>query len=171
MSSTSEPAHLSNHHRNTLRQIFEHPVSHNVEWRNVVSLLEAVGSVAEHHDGKVAVTVGSQNAYLDPPGQKDIDIQTVVDLRRMLSAAGYGPASKDVLLWLTRSSARTSRIGRCPGPCGLAGGAPLPTPALRRSRVRSLSSPLMWPSGNRWRRLPGRRQFFALRPNRDVALV
>lgn len=106
MSSTSEPVHLSNHHRNTLRQIFEHPVSHNVEWRTVVSLLEAVGSVVEHHDGKVAVTVGSQTAYFDPPGQKDIDIQTVVDLRRMLSAAGYSPASKDVLLWLTRSRAR-----------------------------------------------------------------
>jgi hypothetical protein len=25
-----EPAHLSNHHRNTLCQIFQHPVSHNI---------------------------------------------------------------------------------------------------------------------------------------------
>jgi hypothetical protein len=48
MSSTPEPAHLSNHHRNTLRQIFQHPVSHNIEWQAVVSLLEAVGSVVEH---------------------------------------------------------------------------------------------------------------------------
>jgi hypothetical protein len=100
MSSTSEPDHLSNHHRNTLRQIFEHPVSHNVEWRAVVSLLDAVGSVVQHHDGKVAVTVGSQAAFFDPPADKDIDTQAVVDLRRMLSAAGYSPASKHVLLWL-----------------------------------------------------------------------
>ena len=91
MSSTSEPAHLSNHHRNTLRQLFQHPVSHNIEWRAVVSLLEAVGSVVEHHDGMVAVTVGSQTEFFDPPAQKDIDTQAVVDLRRMLSAAGYGP--------------------------------------------------------------------------------
>ena len=89
--SMSEPAHLSNHHRSTLRQLFEHPVSHNIEWRAVVSLLDAVGSVVEHHDGKVAVTIGSQAAFLDPPAHKDIDTQTVVDLRRMLSAAGYGP--------------------------------------------------------------------------------
>jgi hypothetical protein len=89
MSSTSEPAHLSNHHRNTLRQIFQHPVSHNIEWRAVVSLLEVVGSVVEHHDGKVAVTVGSETEFFDPPTQKDIDTQTVVDLRRMLNAAGY----------------------------------------------------------------------------------
>ena len=90
MSSMSEPAHLSNHHRNTLRQIFEHPVSHNVEWHAVTSLLEAIGSVTQHHNGKLAVTVGAQSAVFDPRAQKDVDEQTVIDLRHMLSAAGYG---------------------------------------------------------------------------------
>jgi hypothetical protein len=90
MSSTSEPAHLSNHHRNTLRQIFQHPVSHNIEWHAVVSLLEAIGSVEDHHDGSVAVTLGSATEYFDRPADKDIDAQTVVDLRRMLASAGYG---------------------------------------------------------------------------------
>ena len=90
MSSTSEPAHLSNHHRNTLRQIFQHPVSHNIEWHAVLSLLEAIGITVEQRAGKVAVTLGSETEYLDPPAGKDIDVQTVVDLRRMLSNAGYG---------------------------------------------------------------------------------
>jgi hypothetical protein len=40
-----------------LRQIFRHPVSHNIEWRAVLSLLEAVGTVTVRHDGKVAVTI------------------------------------------------------------------------------------------------------------------
>jgi hypothetical protein len=87
--STPEPEHLSSHHRTTLRQIFQHPVSHNIEWHAVVSLLEAVGSV-EQRGGKVAVTIGSQTEYLDPPAHKDIDAQAVVDLRRLLSTAGYG---------------------------------------------------------------------------------
>lgn len=91
MSSPVQQPHLSNHHRNTLRQIFQHPTSHNIEWNAVVSLLEAVGSVAERHDGKVAVTVGPDKEFLDPPLQKDIGSQMVVDLRRMLSDAGYGP--------------------------------------------------------------------------------
>ena len=91
MSSPAGPAHLSNHHRNTLRQLFAHPVGHNIEWHAVISLLEAVGSVTERHDGTVAVTVGSQTEFLDPPPHKDIDPQTVLDLRRMLSAAGYHP--------------------------------------------------------------------------------
>ena len=87
---TPEPEHLSNHHRSTLRQLFQHPVSHNIEWTAVVSLLEAVGSVTEQPHGKVAVVVGSQTEYFDPPAHKDIDTQAVVNLRRMLGGAGYG---------------------------------------------------------------------------------
>ena len=87
---TPEPEHLSNHHRNTLRQIFRHPVSHNIEWHAVLSLLEAVCSTVEQRGGKVAVTIGSQTEYFDPPAHKDIDAQAVLDLRRMLSLAGYG---------------------------------------------------------------------------------
>ncbi len=86
----SEPGHLSNHHRNTLRQVFQHPVSHNVEWHAVLSLLEAIGSVEERGDGRLLVTVGSETGFLDRPGhQKDMDTQAVLDLRRLLNSAGY----------------------------------------------------------------------------------
>lgn len=91
---STQPEHLSNHHRNTLRQLFQHPVSHNIEWRAVLSLLEAIGSVDENRDGKAAITLGSNTEFLDPPVHKDIDARTVVDLRRMLSSAGYGPQAK-----------------------------------------------------------------------------
>jgi hypothetical protein len=84
-----EPEHLAGRHRDTLRRIFEHPTSHNVEWREVVSLLEAVGTVTVRHDGKVAVKVGPELEYLEPPAGKDVDDQMVVDLRRMLRGAGY----------------------------------------------------------------------------------
>lgn len=83
--------HLDSRHRDTVRQIFEHPTSHNIEWRAVTSLLEAVGTVSVHHDGKVAVKIGPELEFLEPPAGKDIDAQMVVDLRRMLTKAGYGP--------------------------------------------------------------------------------
>jgi hypothetical protein len=83
------PEHLNNRHRDTLLQIFQHPTSHNVEWPAVLSLLEAVGSVERRHDGKYRVTLGSETEVLTPPKHKDIDVQQVVDLRRMLSGAGY----------------------------------------------------------------------------------
>jgi hypothetical protein len=89
---SSAPEHLDGRHRDTLRQIFQHPTSHNIEWRAVLSLLEAVGTVSVHHDGKVTVTLGPAQEFLDPPTGKDIDEQMVVDLRRMLRDAGYGPS-------------------------------------------------------------------------------
>jgi hypothetical protein len=95
MTSLLQPAHLSNHRRKTLRQIFQHPGGHNIEWRAVLSLLEAVGSAEEQHGGKVAVTVGSHTEYFDPPRHKDIGTQAVVNLRRMLTEAGYGPGTAD----------------------------------------------------------------------------
>jgi hypothetical protein len=84
--------HLDSRHRDTLRQIMEHPTSHNIEWRAVMSLLEAVGEVHVHHDGKVAVKIGSELEFLVPPAGKDVDEQMVVDLRRMLTNAGFHSA-------------------------------------------------------------------------------
>ena len=72
------------------------PVSHNIEWHSVVSLLEAVGSVVENHDGTVAATVGSETEYFEAPAHKDIDTQTVAGLRRILSSAGYGTGAGHV---------------------------------------------------------------------------
>jgi len=92
MTSGLEPEHLDNRHRDTLREIFRHPTSHNIEWHAVLSLLEAVGTVTVRHDGKVVVKLGPEQEFLDPPTGKDIDEQMVVDLRRMLGNAGYRPS-------------------------------------------------------------------------------
>ena len=67
------PEHLDGRHRDTLRQIFAHPTSHNIEWRSVVDLLETVGTVTVRHDGKVSVKLGNELEFLDPPAGKDID--------------------------------------------------------------------------------------------------
>ena len=79
---------LNNHHRDTLQRILNHPASGNIEWRQVLSLLNAVGTVDEEPSGKVKVTVGPETEVLNRPRGKDIDVQMVVDLRRMLSSAG-----------------------------------------------------------------------------------
>ncbi len=89
MTSHPEPSHLNNHHRDTLVQLFQHPTSHNIEWHDVASLLSVVGTIEEHRDGKFEVRVGDEVQYFDRPKHKDIDVQQVVDLRRMLTAAGY----------------------------------------------------------------------------------
>jgi hypothetical protein len=90
MTSMSRPKDLNSDHRNTLNKIFQHPASHNVHWHDVLSLLAAIGSVARHRDNKVAVTVGSETRFFDIPEHKDVELDSIVDLRRLLTNAGYG---------------------------------------------------------------------------------
>ncbi len=82
---------LTSHHRDTVEKIFRHPTSANIEWRQVVALLEAIGTVRHERNGKLAVTLGPESEVLTPPHGKDIDIQMVLDLRRMLTQAGFSP--------------------------------------------------------------------------------
>ena len=85
------PSDLSNHHRETLEKIFRHPTSGNIDWRQVISLLDAVGTTVEEDNGNVKVTLGAETEVFRPPSGKDIDVQMVVDLRRMLSQARLSP--------------------------------------------------------------------------------
>ena len=82
---------LNNHHRDTLEKILRHPASGNIEWRQVVSLLEEIGTVKHEHNGKLKVTLGPETEVLPAPRGKDVDVQMVVDLRRMLTQAGFAP--------------------------------------------------------------------------------
>ncbi len=51
-------ADLNYHHRVTLEKIFRHLLSGNVEWRQVLSLLHAVGTTTQEPNGKVKVELG-----------------------------------------------------------------------------------------------------------------
>jgi hypothetical protein len=84
-------AHLSSHHRDTIKAIFSEPPNRNIEWRQVVSLVESIGTVTHEHNGKLKVTLGPETVVLPPHHAKDVDVPLVVDLRRMLRQAGFSP--------------------------------------------------------------------------------
>lgn len=84
-------SHVSSHHRLTIEKIFSHPAGGNIEWRQVLSMLEDLGSVNQERNGKFTVTVGPETEVIEAPRGKDIDEQLTVDLRRMLRQAGYAP--------------------------------------------------------------------------------
>jgi hypothetical protein len=81
--------HLNGEHRDTVEKIFSHPTSANIEWRQVVSLLEAIATVTVRKNGELKVTLGSHTEFVPEPHGKDIDIETVAALRRMLRQAGF----------------------------------------------------------------------------------
>jgi hypothetical protein len=83
---------LSNNHRDTLKKIFAHPVSHNVEWQDVIGLLGAVGDIEERH-GNLAVTLGGETEVLHRHGSaKSLDADEVLSLRKLLASHGIEPA-------------------------------------------------------------------------------
>ena len=89
----AEAGELDTHHRATVEKIFNHPVSHNIQWHDVLSLLESVAVVTAESDGRYRVTLGSETETFDVTRHHDIDEQQVVDLRRMLKNAGIHPES------------------------------------------------------------------------------
>jgi hypothetical protein len=85
------PSHLNGHQRDTLAQIFRHPTSHNIEWHDILSLLQAVGLVRETHKGHIEITIGDAVEVLEPDRHKEIDTEQLAILRRLLRRAGYAP--------------------------------------------------------------------------------
>ena len=97
MSAPSESGHLSNKHRDTLLKIFQHPTSNNIDWQAALSLLSAIGSVDERHEGKYRVRLkNAPELVLTRPRRKDLDVEHVVDVRRTLTAAGYDAVVREL---------------------------------------------------------------------------
>jgi hypothetical protein len=76
-------------HRVTLERIFSHPTGANIEWRQVLSLLEGVGFVTEEHNGNLKVALGGKTEVLRLPREKDVDKQTIVELGACFPVRGW----------------------------------------------------------------------------------
>jgi len=96
MSTVPGPEHLNSHHRDTLQQIFQEKTNYNVEWHDVVSLLGAIGSIEDQHDDMFRFRIGEESEVLRRPSEKDIDGQQLVDLRRILTSAGYDTVAAEL---------------------------------------------------------------------------
>jgi len=94
MTDQAVPPHLSENHRNTLYHLERHPTSHNLEWPDILALLEEVADVTEEHDGTFRVRLGQSDLFLTRPHHKDIDEEMVMDIRRLLRENGYFTAEK-----------------------------------------------------------------------------
>jgi hypothetical protein len=82
---------LDSHHRATLEQVFRHPLSHNLQWHDVLSLLEAIGTVDERKPDHYVVRIGSVAQTLDIPQAHDMTAEQVMGVRHLLQKAGYAP--------------------------------------------------------------------------------
>ena len=85
---------LTSVHRSTYSAIFQHPMAHNLHWRDVRSMLAAVAEVVEEPNGNLKVTRGEQTLVLHPSLEKDVaDIDELVKIRHFLERSGAGATS------------------------------------------------------------------------------
>lgn len=84
---------MSHKPEKTLQQLFGHPMSMNIHWKDVVHLLEHVGaSVEVVHGGREKVTLNGHEHTFHIPHSKTLDSKDeVVALRKFLDQAGVRP--------------------------------------------------------------------------------
>ena len=69
----------------TYDRIFQHPISHNLEWREVHTLLGRLGHLEDQHDGRVRVTRNGQMMVLSRPHHKDIsEMHELMEIRHFI---------------------------------------------------------------------------------------
>jgi hypothetical protein len=78
-------------HLRTLQALFRHPPAHNLEWMDVVTLIEKIGSVQERGGNKYSFEVGGEHLLMHKPHTKDLISSEVADLRHFLQRTGWSP--------------------------------------------------------------------------------
>jgi hypothetical protein len=85
---------LNNRQRRTLEAIFENPVRVNINWRDIVSLLRALGAnVNEGRAGsRVGIVLNGVPSIIHKPHPRnEASMLTIRDLRDLLTSAGIVP--------------------------------------------------------------------------------
>jgi hypothetical protein len=78
---------LSGSHQKTYDRVFEHPMPHNLQWRDVASMLGAItgAQAAEEGNGNLKVTRNGQTLLLHRPRGKDLaDKKELMQVRHFL---------------------------------------------------------------------------------------
>ena len=76
---------MSTTHQATYNTIFQHPASHNLQWRDVRSMLDSITAVEEEHNGNLRFTRHGETLIIHPPKHKDLaDIHELMKIRHFL---------------------------------------------------------------------------------------
>jgi hypothetical protein len=84
-------AQLSGPHQKVYQQIFKHPMPHNLQWREVWSMLSSIkdADAVEDENGNMKVTRNGQTLVLHRPRGKDLaDKKELMHVRHFLERSG-----------------------------------------------------------------------------------
>jgi hypothetical protein len=105
---------LSGSHLRTYTAIFQHPVSHNLEWREVRTLFEHIAEVVEQPNGNLRVTLHGETLVLHPSRTKDVtEIDELMAIRHFIQRSEKAaPAAASASHWLVVINHHEARIFR-----------------------------------------------------------
>jgi len=106
---------LTGSHLRTYNTIFQHPVSHNLNWRAVRAMLEKLCHVTEEANGNLKVERNGQFLVLRPSRSKDVaDVDKLMALRHFLerSETAAPPTGETEPNWLVVIDHQEARIFR-----------------------------------------------------------
>lgn len=87
---------MNHKHRKVLHALFAHPVSANINFREVVHVLEDLGATVENKAGnRVGVSLAGHTAAF-VHAHHDLSKDEVANIRRFLTTCGVDPAAYPV---------------------------------------------------------------------------
>jgi hypothetical protein len=87
---------MSTAHNRILEQLFAHPTSHNIHWRDVVNMLESLGATCTEtkQDHLKVILNGHEMTFRMPHGTHSLESNhEIAALRRFLRQCGAEPVS------------------------------------------------------------------------------
>jgi hypothetical protein len=88
---TETPASVTGSHRHTLEAIFRHPLTHNLQWSDVVGLIGELGAAHEKANNEFVFEVAGRRHIMHKPHTKDLTTSELIGVRHFLMQAGCSP--------------------------------------------------------------------------------
>jgi hypothetical protein len=91
MAADRERSSLHGKHLRTLEALFRHPTAHNLEWMDVITLFEKIGTVQRKANDNFTFDVAGEHYLIHKLHAKELTSSEVIDLRHLLQRAGWSP--------------------------------------------------------------------------------
>jgi len=91
-------------------QVFQHPMNHNLEWKDIRTLFESLGEVEDERNGNVKITLAANTTVFDSPKTTDTispdQLNKIRYMLRSVSASGGVEDGLHMLLVIDHKEAK-----------------------------------------------------------------